>query len=163
MKIPICEYPLLLLRRCLSKLEQIYRGIIECPLSFPGSQAILLPLTGSTKQDNDSSMSTIKPRDYKIALELKRRLTEAVELIDFKIYGSKARGDDDEFSDLDVFIEIASFDRKTKDLISEIAWEVGLENLIVISPIVFTQDEIENSPLRASPILININEEGIRV
>ena len=108
-------------------------------------------------------MSTIKPRDYKIALELKRRLTEAVELIDFKIYGSKARGDDDEFSDLDVFIEVASFDRKTKDLISEIAWEVGLENLIVISPIVFTQDEIENSPLRASPILININEEGIRV
>ena len=108
-------------------------------------------------------MSTIKPRDYKIALELKRRLTEAVELIDFKIYGSKARGDDDEFSDLDVFIEVASFDRKIKDLISEIAWEVGLENLIVISPIVFTQDEIENSPLRASPILININEEGIRV
>ena len=108
-------------------------------------------------------MSAIKPRDYKIALELKRRLAEAVKLIDFKIYGSKARGDDDEFSDLDIYIEVASFDRKTNDLISEIAWEVGLENLIVISPIVFTQDEIENSPLRASPILININEEGIRV
>jgi predicted nucleotidyltransferase len=102
-------------------------------------------------------------RDYSIARELKRRLAEAVELIDFKVYGSKARGDEDEFSDLDVFIEVASLDRKTKDRIDEIAWEVGLENLIVISPLVFTEDEIENSPLRASPILININEEGIRL
>jgi len=103
------------------------------------------------------------PHDYKIARELKKRLAEAVELIDFKVYGSRARGDDDEFSDLDVFIEVASLDRKTKDLISDIAWEVGLENMIVISPLVFTFDEIENSPLRVSPILININEEGIRL
>jgi predicted nucleotidyltransferase len=102
-------------------------------------------------------------RDYRIASELKRRLAEALELIDFKVYGSKARGDEDEFSDLDVFIEVAALDRKTKDLIDEIAWEVGLEHLIVISPLVFTEDEIENSPLRASPILININEEGIRI
>lgn len=105
----------------------------------------------------------MNPRDYNIALEFKSKLAEAVELIDFKVYGSKARGDEDEFSDLDVFIEVASLDRKTKDLIDEIAWEVGLENLIVISPLVFTEDEIENSPLRASPILININEEGIRL
>jgi predicted nucleotidyltransferase len=105
----------------------------------------------------------MNPRDYKIAREFKRRLTEAVELIDFKVYGSKARGDEDEFSDMDVFIEVASLDRQTIDLISDIAWEVGLENLIFISPLVFSEDEIENSPLRASPILININEEGIRL
>jgi predicted nucleotidyltransferase len=103
------------------------------------------------------------PYDYKIARELKNRLAETVELIDFKVYGSRARGDVDQFSDLDVFIEVASLDKKTKDLISDIAWEVGLENMIVISPLVFTLDEIENSPLRASPILLNINEEGIRV
>ena len=104
----------------------------------------------------------MNPRDVNIAREYRRRLVEAVELIDFKVYGSKARGDDDEFSDLDVFIEVASLDRKARDLIYEIAWEVGLENLVVIAPLVFTEDEIENSPLRASPILININEEGIR-
>jgi uncharacterized protein len=103
------------------------------------------------------------PHDYKIARELKKRLAETVELIDFKVYGSRARGYVDQFSDLDVFIEVASLDKKTKDLISDIAWEVGLENMIVISPLVFTLDEIKNSPLRASPILLNINAEGIRV
>jgi predicted nucleotidyltransferase len=108
-------------------------------------------------------MNLMNPRDYKIACELKRRLADAMDLVDFKVYGSKDRGDDDEFSDLDVFIEVASLDKKTKDLISEIAWEVSLENLIVISPLVFSVDETENSPLRASPILLNIKEEGIRV
>jgi predicted nucleotidyltransferase len=103
------------------------------------------------------------PHDYKIARELKKRLAEAVELIDFKVYGSRARDDNDEFSDLDIFIEVVSLDRKTKDLISDLSWEVGLENSVVISPLVFTSEEIENSPLRASPILMNINEEGVRL
>ena len=105
----------------------------------------------------------MKPRDYKIALELKRRLAKAVELIDFKVYGSKARGDDDEFSDLDVYVEVTTLDGKTKDIISEIAWEIGLANSMVISPLVFSVDETRNSPLRASPILLNIKEEGVRV
>jgi uncharacterized protein len=109
------------------------------------------------------SMNLMKPRDYKIASELKRRLSEAMELIDFKVYGSKARGDDDEFSDLDVFIEVAMLDKETRDLVSEIVWEVSLENSIVISPLVFSVAEAENSPLRASPILRSIKEEGIRI
>jgi len=105
----------------------------------------------------------MNPRDYEIAGKLKRRLADAVELLDFKVYGSKARGDDDEFSDLDVFIEVATLDKKARDLILEIAWEVSLENSIVISPLVFSVDETQNSPLRASPILLNIKGEGIPV
>lgn len=105
----------------------------------------------------------MKPRDYKIAGELKRRLAEVVELRDLKVYGSKARGDDDEFSDLDVFIEVARLDKETRDLISEIAWEISFDNSMVISPLVFSVDEVQNSPLRASPILRNIKEEGIGV
>ena len=105
----------------------------------------------------------MNPRDYKIAREFKKRLAEAMEIMDLRVYGSKARGDDDEFSDLDIFIEVLTLDRKTKDLISEIAWETSLENSVVISPLVFSVDEIENSALRASPILLNIREEGVRV
>jgi predicted nucleotidyltransferase len=105
----------------------------------------------------------MNPRDYKVASELRKRLAKAVQLIDFKVYGSKARGDDDEFSDLDVFIEVSTLDSRTNDVISEIAWEVGLENSMVISPLVFSVDETENSALRASPILLNIKEEGVRV
>jgi predicted nucleotidyltransferase len=102
-------------------------------------------------------------KDYEIAKELKSRLSEVVHLIDFRVFGSRARRDMDEYSDMDVFIEIEFMDKETKNRISEIVWEVGFKNFIVISPLIFTRHEIEESPLRASPIVENITKEGIKI
>lgn len=105
----------------------------------------------------------MQQKDYETAKELKKRLSEVVNLIDFKVFGSRARGEADEYSDMDIFIEVESLDKELKEKISNITWEIGFENLIVISPLIFTRDEIENSPLRASPIVKNIAEEGVAV
>lgn len=102
-------------------------------------------------------------KDYQVAKELKDRLSSIADIVDFRVFGSRARGDADEFSDMDVFIEVESLDKPLKGTISEVVWEVGFENSIYISPLVFTRHEIEDSPLRASPIVKNINEEGIRI
>ena len=102
----------------------------------------------------------MKPKDYKIAQELKARLSEVFHLVDFRVFGSRARGDGDEYSDMDVFIEVESIDKKLKDIISDIAWEVGYNHFVVITPLIFTRSEIEDSPLRVSPIVKNIMEEG---
>ncbi len=102
-------------------------------------------------------------RDMKIAEELKKKLSEIVPLIDFKIFGSRARGDSEEYSDMDIFLEVESINKDLKEKVSDIIWEVGFNNHLVISSLVFTRDEVENSPLRVSPILKNINTEGIRI
>lgn len=101
--------------------------------------------------------------DARIARELKRRLTEVVNLVDFKVFGSRARGDADEYSDMDVFIKVESIDKETKEKIHHVAWEVGFENFIHISTLLFTRYELEETPVRSSPIVINIAEEGIRI
>lgn len=103
------------------------------------------------------------PKDYEIARELKKKLSEVVQLIDFRVFGSRARGDADEYSDMDVFIEVETIDRGLKRKISDITWEVGFQYLIVIVPLIFTRDEIEKSPIRSSPIVKNIVEEGVLV
>ena len=105
----------------------------------------------------------MKPKDYEIAKELKDRLTNVVPLIDLRVFGSRARGDADEYSDMDVFLEVAFLDKKLKKIISDITWEVGFENFVVISILIFTREEIENSPLRSSPIVRNIMEDGVTV
>jgi predicted nucleotidyltransferase len=102
-------------------------------------------------------------RDRKIAIELKERLSKIVNLVDFKVFGSRARDDADEHSDMDVFIEVEYLDKEIKKKIRNIIWEIGFDNSIYISPLIFTRHEIENSPLRASPIVKNINKEGVRV
>jgi predicted nucleotidyltransferase len=105
----------------------------------------------------------MEARDYEIARKLKERLSKVVELIDFKVFGSRARGDVDEYSDMDVFIEVGSLDKETEELIYDIVWETGFENFIYISPLIFTRHEIEDSPLKSSPIVKNINEEGVKI
>lgn len=105
----------------------------------------------------------VKERDYKILLELKKKLSEEITLLDIRLFGSRARGDAEEFSDLDVFIEIQTLDRKTKEIIKTITWEVSLENSIVISPLIFSKEELTESPLKYSPVVKNIMEEGISI
>ncbi|MEK7448307.1 MAG: nucleotidyltransferase domain-containing protein [Planctomycetota bacterium] len=105
----------------------------------------------------------MKPKDYEIARELKERLSGIIDLVDFRIFGSRARGDDEEYSDLDVFMEVEVLDKQLKAKIFDIIWETGFEHSIVISSLIFSRDEIEKSPLRASPLVMNIVEEGIIV
>ena len=105
----------------------------------------------------------MKAEDREIAEELKRRMSEVVPLLDFRVFGSRARGESNEYSDMDVFIEVETLDRGLKEKISHIAWETGFEHLIHISPLVFTRRELEESPMRASPIVRNVLEEGVKV
>jgi predicted nucleotidyltransferase len=102
-------------------------------------------------------------KDLRIAHDLKRRLSQIVHLLDFRVFGSRARGGADEYSDMDIFLKIERIDPEIQDKIDEVVWEVGFENFLVISPLIFTRDEIENTPLRASPIVQNIMLEGVPV
>lgn len=102
-------------------------------------------------------------KDYLIAKELKKKLSNFLDIVDLRIFGSRARGDHGESSDMDVFIEVESLDKEIKEKIYDVTWEIGFENFLVISTIICTRDEVENSPLRASPILKNILEEGQQV
>jgi uncharacterized protein len=101
--------------------------------------------------------------DLIIAREFKRRLSGIIRLLDFSVFGSRARGDAQEGADMDVFVEVETLDKDLKERIQDIAWEVGYENSLVISPLIFTRDELENSPLRSSPIVRAIAQEGLRV
>ena len=103
-------------------------------------------------------------RDKKIAEELKRRLSEVIPILDFKVFGSRARERGaDECSDMDIFLEVEDIDKQAREKIGDIFWEVGFENFLVISPLIFTREEIEDSPLRSSPIVRKIKEKGVGI
>jgi len=58
---------------------------------------------------------------------------------------------------MDIFVEVETIDKSLKERIRE----VGFDNSIVISPLIFTCDELENSPLRSSPIVKAIAQDGL--
>jgi len=101
--------------------------------------------------------------DMQVAKELKQKLSAVVSLVDMRVFGSRARGDADEYSDLDVFVEVETLDKIIEEKIEDIVWEVGYNNHVFISETIFTKDEIENSPMCESGIVKSIYREGITV
>lgn len=78
------------------------------------------------------------------------------------LFGSRARGDADPHSDLDVLVVVeGSCDEGTRTFVSDCAWEAGFEQGIVVVPVVFTRDEWERGPERHSLFVRAVEKEGI--
>ena len=105
----------------------------------------------------------ISCRDHSLAEQLKQHLAASATIVDFRVFGSRARGDASDDSDLDIFVEVEDLDRELKRKLADIVWDYSIDNGVVISPLFFSRNEVENTPMRASFILASIMTEGVRI
>ena len=76
-------------------------------------------------------------------------------------FGSRTRGDAGEESDLDVCVVVGRLDEAIDQTIMDIAWEVGFENDIIISTVVYSRQEFDKGPCSESPLVQNVLSTGI--
>jgi predicted nucleotidyltransferase len=76
-------------------------------------------------------------------------------------FGSRARGDAQPDSDLDICVVIDNLDRSSRKAISHIAWKVGFERDLLITTVKYSRQQFESKVFAVSPSINNILKEGV--
>ena len=77
------------------------------------------------------------------------------------LFGSRARGDAEPESDMDVLVLLEGEDiAEARRYVSECAWEAGFEQDIVVVPVVYRKCDWENGPERYSLLATAVARDG---
>jgi predicted nucleotidyltransferase len=94
----------------------------------------------------------------KITEEFKNTVKQKYDIIEMKLFGSSARGDSTESSDIDILVKLPNVDRSIEEDLFNMAYDLELEYDCVIDVIVLPQN-IGNYP----PLYQNIEKDGILI
>lgn len=83
------------------------------------------------------------------------------EVIRVRLFGSRARGEGNEDSDLDILVLLKKESRSAKDRIFEISSDILLEYEIDISPLVMSEEHFESMKKRERRLPKDIEKEGV--
>ncbi len=76
-------------------------------------------------------------------------------------FGSYVNGTASKDSDMDLCVALPEMSSDNRIAISDIAWEVGLANDILLSTIVVSQHDFDQGAVSYSPLLDTIRNEGV--
>ena len=109
-------------------------------------------------------MGMVLLKNEKDALtDLKEEISKKYKLLWMKLIGSKARGDFDEESDIDIVIALENADWDIERDIFETCFYLGLKYDIVISPIIYSEKDINDTFTRITPFYRTVESEGILI
>jgi len=93
--------------------------------------------------------------------DLKQSLDHDFQLVDLRLYGSKARGTADSDSDIDVMIELEELTPTFYDKVFDLVFDVNIRHGVFISAVLFGRKELEDGPMSASPLFKAIERDGV--
>jgi predicted nucleotidyltransferase len=107
----------------------------------------------------------MKQNEKKAVKEFFHLLNEKIgmNLVEVKVFGSKARGEDSPESDIDILVILKQVDKKKRDIITDIAFEVGLKYDLFLSVVVYSQDMFYSPLSKETLFYQNVQREGISI
>ena len=106
----------------------------------------------------------LKDHEKRALQELKKKLLHKFPDAELVLYGSRARGDYGELSDIDVLILLPlDVDNKLKEEIIGVAFDIELEHGVVFGLLIKSRNFWNSSLAKAMPIHWNVDREGVSI
>ncbi len=98
-------------------------------------------------------------------MQFKADLEQALgsQLIELKLFGSKARGDDQPDSDMDVLVIVASDDWHLRDKVYDIATDILLQMDVCISPKVISKNRFDRLCKEGTSFMHHVSKDAITI
>jgi predicted nucleotidyltransferase len=85
------------------------------------------------------------------------------QLIQLKLFGSKARGDDQADSDIDVLVIVTTDDWRLRDKIYDVATDMLLQTDVCISPKVISQSRFIQLCKERTSFMHNVSKDALTI
>ena len=108
-------------------------------------------------------LSSLAESEKDALLDVKKEISGKYGLRWMKLFGSKSRGDFDLESDLDIVIVVDRLDWQIEKDIYEICFYASLKHDLLISPIVFSEDEVNSGAIQRTPFYKVVEREGFAI
>jgi|SRR5436309_8545817 len=83
------------------------------------------------------------------------------ELKDARLFGSRARGEGDQYSDIDIALIVATPARARRHALYDLAYDIGLAAGVELAPLVLDEQRFQTLKERERAIALDIEREGI--
>jgi predicted nucleotidyltransferase len=99
--------------------------------------------------------------ENKVLTELVEQFRARFGATEVFLYGSAARNQMDEASDVDLFVVLPKVDWRVEKEIISLCFDAELECGRVFSAMCCSVNDLYNSPLSESPLVVNVRKQGL--
>jgi uncharacterized protein len=108
-------------------------------------------------------VESLNPNELAALRKLKAALARDFRLVELRLFGSKARGDSDRESDIDVLVVLEDYDWDVEKAVCDLCFAINLEFHVLLSPVLYRRGEFDSDLTHITPFYQAVAREGIVV
>jgi len=105
----------------------------------------------------------LAPNESAALKRLKDALAHDFSLVELRLFGSKARGDSDWESDIDVLVVLENLDWDTRMAVVDLCTDISIDLGVLLVPVMYSRAEYGSDLTRVTPFYQAVAREGVPI